>query len=338
MKYLYFSIKFIIINIFTYLLFLNKKKKVGITGLGFGYNIGGNLVKYAIFIKISQFGFSPYIIGTWRNRKITFLKKHTKCRIIKNNFTEIKKNEFDILIVNSDQTWRKLDRHFYDIGFLYFAKNWNIPKFVYGTSLGYSNWRLTKKDENIAKDSLKSFSGISVREKGSIKLIEKHLGFKPIFVLDPTLLIDKKYYLELIKNYKPKENINEKYIFTYIFKNEKNTQKFINYASQYLGFKIYNVNMKDKNAVEKFIYGIYHSQAVITNSFHGTIFSIIFNKPFISFIFKNSPKERFISLKETLNINNRVFEYNQKPNVNLLKTPLKINHTLLNSLKRQSIN
>ena len=151
-------------------------------------------------------------------------------------------------------------------------------------------------------------------------------------------MIDKKYYLELIKNYKPKENINEKYIFTYIFKNEKNTQNFINYASQYLGFKIYDVNMKDKNAVEKFIYGIYHSQAVITNSFHGTIFSIIFNKPFISFIFKNSPKERFISLKETLNINNRVFEYNQKPNVNLLKTPLKINHTLLNSLKRQSIN
>ena len=40
---------------------------------------------------------------------------------------------------------------------------------------------------------LKNFTGISVREKGSIKLIEHHLGFKPTFVLDPTLLIYKKY-------------------------------------------------------------------------------------------------------------------------------------------------
>ena len=117
-------------------------------------------------------------------------------------------------MVNSDQTWRK-SNFFYDIAFLNFSKNWNKPKFVYAASLGLNTWQLTKEDENIAKNLLKNFTGISVREKGSIKLIESHLGIKPIFVLDPTLLIDKKYYLKLIKNYKNDIPIDNSFIFVY---------------------------------------------------------------------------------------------------------------------------
>ncbi len=49
-------------------------------------------------------------------------------------------------------------------------------------------WDFTPKQTNIIKDLLKNFTGISVREKGSIKLIKKHLGITPEFVLDPTLL------------------------------------------------------------------------------------------------------------------------------------------------------
>lgn len=119
-------------------------------------------------------------------------------------------------MVNSDQTWRKPDRHFYDHAFLKFAKNWNIPKYIYGTSLGYYTLILTKEDEEIAKECLKNFTGISVREKKSIKLIKEHLGFKPEFVLDPTLLIDKKYYINIIKDYKNDLNFNDNYIFTYL--------------------------------------------------------------------------------------------------------------------------
>ena len=191
-------------------------------------NIGNNLIKYAISIKLKELGFVPYIIGTHiKNLDITFLKKNTNCIIINQSFTEIKRNDYDILMINSDQTWRKFDKHFYDYGFLKFAKNWNIPKFVYGASIGYDYWKLTKKDENIVKLLLKNFTGISVREKGSIRLIKKHLGIKPLFVIDPTLLIDKKYYLKLIRNYKSNIKKNENYIFSYliifnIFKMELN--------------------------------------------------------------------------------------------------------------------
>jgi polysaccharide pyruvyl transferase WcaK-like protein len=241
-------------------------------------------------------------------------------------------------MVNSDQTWRKFgDKFFYDHGFLRFARKWNITKFVYGASLGYNHWKLTKNDEIIIKNLLTNFKGLSVREKGSIELIQKHLGFKPILVLDPTLLIDKKYYLNLLKDYKGAKPTNNNYIFTYLIIAEKNIRTFIKNASEELDYEIFNVYKSDNNSIIKFIYGVVHSKAVITDSYHGTIFSIIFNKPFISILFKGCPKERFISLGEIFNVKERIFESNEMPNINLLTTPLNINSSYISLLKKQSL-
>ena len=316
-----------------------KKKRVGIIGLRHEVNVGNNLIKYAISIKLSELGFIPYIIGTHLNNyNISFIKNKTNCVIINNSFSEIKKEDYDILMVNSDQTWRRFDKHFYDYGFLKFAKSWNITKFVYGASLGYDFWALTKEDEIIIKGLIDQFSGISVREKGSIKLIEQHLGIKPLLVLDPTLLITKDYYIDLIKNYKNNRIINDSFIFTYLIIQENSTNEFIEKACKELGYQNYNVEINKNNSVEEFIYGINNSKAVITNSFHGTILSIIFKKPFITFIFRNSPRERLISLKEVFHLEDRIFEFNEIPNISLLTTPININETLINLLKDQSIN
>ena len=341
-KILFFKLFLIFLLLLIFLLFNlknNYKKKIGVIGVRHCNNIGANLLKYAMSIKLSELGFKPYIIGNhYENNDISFLKNKTNCIIIQNNFSEIKKNYFDILMVNSDQTWRRFDKHFYDHGFLKFAKDWNIPKFVYGASLGYNRWKLTKMDEKIIKYLLKNFTGISVREIGSIKMVENHLGIKPVFVLDPTLLIDKKYYINLLNVYKGNKPINKNFIFTYLIKNEKNINTFINNSSKILGYEIYNDKMSEKNSIEKFIFGIYNSKAVITDSYHGTIFSLIFNKPFVTFIFNGSPKERFLSLKEIFKIEDRIFEYYQMPDINLLTRPLNINHTFINLLKNNSIN
>lgn len=338
----YFIIKlYLMMIIFSYL-FKKKTIKIGIIGLSHGNNIGNNLLKYAMFIKLKELGFEPYIIGTHKKRtNISFINKTTNLKIIKKDFSEINKNDYDILMVNSDQTWRKGNysiKKFYDIAFLHFAKDWRIPKFVYGASLGFDFWAFSKKDEKIAKECLKNFKSISVREKSSINLIRKHLGIESTFVLDPTLLINKRYYQNIIKNYREKKKFNDKCLLTYIFLKENITRNFIEKASHQLGYKIYNVKKHDQNSIEKFIYGIIKCKAVITNSFHGTIFSIIFNKPFVTFIFKNSPRERLISLINIFNIKNRIFEYDQIPDLNLLTTPLKLKKNLFNSIKIQSIN
>lgn len=202
-------------------------------------------------------------------------------------------------MVNSDQTWRKLSKNSYDLPLLKFAHNWNIPKFVYGASIGVENWKITKKDKRIARSLLKNFTGISVREKSSIKLIERYLGIKPLFVLDPTLLIDKKYYLNLIKNFKNNVIIDNNSIFIYTVTNSIKLKKFIKKIHN--KYKIYLIDIYTTNQIQKFIYGIYNCKGVITDSFHGTIFSIIFNKPFISFVYNYRGNARFDSLKEVFN-------------------------------------
>ena len=334
----YLKLKILYQLIFLILLFKKRiKKRIGVISLEHSQNIGNNLLKYAIFIQLSQLGFEPYIIGKKGiGQDISLLQQTTKLRIINNSFSEIKENEYDILMVNSDQTWRNWNEDFYDIAFLKFSNNWNLPKFVYGASLGVDTWDFSKKDENIAKYLLKNFTGISVREIGSVKLIKDHLGIKSIFVLDPTLLIDKKYYLDLIIDFKTDDDIiNNKFIFAYSVTNSEILKNYLNNISK--EYKIYFINTDIKNNIKKFIYGIYHCKAVITDSFHGTLFSIIFNKPFISFVYKFQGQGRFNNLKDLFNLNNRIFEYNSTPNIDILEKPLNINKYILQKLKKKSI-
>ena len=297
-------------------------------------------MKYSISIKLSELGYSPYIIGPFYkkyNYDISFIKNYTNLIIVK-DFSEIKRNDYDILMVNSDQIWKKkYPEYFYDSAFLCFSRNWKILKFVYGASLGYIEWKFNKTDEKIAKECLKSFQGISVREIGAVERIQNHLGFKPTFVLDPTFLIDEKYYFNLINKYKVQNFIHEKFLFTYLFGEEKEIVKFIEESSSSLNYKIFRVKTSHTNSVMKFLYGIYYCKAVITNSYHATVFSIIFNKPFVTFIYKNRSNDRFDSLSRIFNIGNRIFYYNNKPNISLLTTPLNIEQNKIKILKYKSI-
>ena len=120
-------------------------------------------------VKLTELGYKPYIVTT-NNKKvnITFLNQTTNMVIVK-NYSDIKEKDFDILLVNSDQTWRKWDIYFYDYGFLKFAGNWNKLKFVYGASLGFDYWDFNKEEEEIIRPLIHKFTETSVREQGSIK-------------------------------------------------------------------------------------------------------------------------------------------------------------------------
>ncbi len=324
-----------------YIEFLKLKKKIGVIGLAHSQNIGNNLLKYAIFIKLSELGYSPYIVGRQdTNQNISFITNAVNIRLI-DNFSDIKQNDFDILIVNSDQTWKKWDKYFYDIAFLKFAENWTIPKFTYGVSTGLEYWEFNKEDEQIAKHLLTNFSGISVREENAVELIENHLGFKAQFVLDPTLLIEKKYYINLIKNFKSEignKINNEEFIFVYTLSFPETMKNYLSYIKNNLNTKIFFLTMGDKNQVLEFIYGIYNCKAVITDSFHGTIFSILFKKPFITFILEVRGQSRLKSLDRIFNIKNRLYNLDSFPPLSLLNSPLIVNTNKLKLLKRKSIN
>ena len=219
-----------------------------------------------------------------------------------------------------------------------FAENWKIKKIAYGASLGFDFWNFTDKEDIIIKNLLKDFNGISTREEGSINLIQQHLGINSTLVLDPTLLIDKHYYLDIIKDYHCKRKIKKEFIFIY---NVVYSQEIINTfkkAVNIFDFDYYYFELNSSSLIEDFIYYMYKSNAVITNSYHGTIFSIIFNKPFITIYNKNHAIERFNSLRNIFGVNDRIFEIQEKIDLFQLIKPLNINYELLNKLRLRSIN
>ena len=174
-----------------------------------------------------------------------------------------------------------------------------------------------------------------------MKLIKNHLRFKSQFVLDPTFLINETKYLDLIKNYKSEiinQTINNSFIFAYVLTNSSYIENYLLEVENELKINIFRLKISNNNQVEEFLYGITHCEAVITDSFHATVFSIIFKKPFISFINESNDRSRFNSLDYIFNIKNRIFKLNSSPPFSLLKPPLIVNEEKLLSKKIQSIN
>ena len=140
-----------------------------------------------------------------------------------------------------------------------------------------------------------------------------------------------------VKNFKIDNLIENNFIFIYTVTNSTELNNFIKNISEKHNYKCYLIGINTINQIQKFIYGINKCIAFITDSYHGTIFSIIFNKPFISFVYEKRGKERFNSLKEIFNLQNRIVNYDSYPDINLLEEPLNIDMKYLYSLKKKSI-
>lgn len=345
LSFLFFQI-FIKSNKWFFFWFL-KKKRVGVINLPDSRNVGTMLVKFAMFTKLTELGFNATIISPIE--KIdpleidsSFLNKTIKNHLlyVNNNFSRLNENDFDYLIVNSDQTWNFYNyEFFYNVALLKFAENWRVNKFIYAASMAKYEWYYDKKDENLFKNLLKNFTGISFREKGTVKILKQNLGLNSIFVLDPTFLIDNHYYLEQIKNYKTNLYFNQKFLFVYQLDENPLFNKILQNARKKFHLKINKLKLNESNYIENFIYGISNCKAVITDSYHGTIFSIIFNKPFISFSNSLRGKARFDSLKEVFHLENRIIESSNCSNINinlLIEFP-NINKNLIKELKKLSL-
>jgi polysaccharide pyruvyl transferase WcaK-like protein len=144
-----------------------------------------------MYITLQNFGFKPILISLKTTINIYFLRKYLNIKEIRNYTTDLNQSDFNILVVNSDQVWNQYYDRLLEVGFLSFAEKWNISKFVYGASLANDYWNPSQEVINSARKLVKQFSGVSVREQGSVAIMKKQLGVEPNFVLDPTLLLDK---------------------------------------------------------------------------------------------------------------------------------------------------
>lgn len=229
------------------------------------------------------------------------------------------KNLAEAIIVGSDQVWRgnhKEVHHF----FLSDIKNINIPKIAYAASFGVDFWEYNKKQTRLCYHLIRQFRAISVREESGVELCKKYLNCDATFVLDPTLLIDKKYYEKLVNSKCFSED--KDYMMVYILDSSQEKNRIIQEMLSKLGLcqHIVMANKYFKEvghsgidqcvfpSVERWISGFMNAKFVITDSFHGTAFSIIFKKNFICIANKGRGIGRFTSLLKLLNLENRLVE------------------------------
>ena len=231
--------------------------------------------------------------------------------------THFKKNHYDAVVVGSDQTWRpKYSPNIYNF-FLDVLTGSQTKRISYAPSFGSDQWEFNIHQTERCKELIKRFDAISVREDSGISLSQKHLGVTPTLVLDPTLLVSKQEYIDLIKS---KELANNSGLYTYVL--DRNTEKLsiIDRVCKQINVKEFrnqpkvslsspmsdNVQDYVYPAIEGWLNGFYQADFIVTDSFHGTVFSILFNKPFIAIANKERGNSRFESLLKQFDLQHRL--------------------------------
>lgn len=206
--------------------------------------------------------------------------KHTKKICYKKEL--YKQLGYDLYIVGSDQVWRKKIAEIYGIDTFFFDF---LPQYcnriAYGVSFGTDSNELTDADIKRLSPLYEHFKAVSVREPSGLQLIDSY-GWnkqKVDWVVDPTLLLDRNDYKKLItdgETIKPKGNM-----FCYILDDTEDKQELIRTEAQKRHLKPFCLGLSEPAPIEQWLRNFSDSEFVITDSYHGLVFSIIFNKPFI---------------------------------------------------------
>lgn len=250
-------------------------------------------------------------------------------------------DNFDAMIVGSDQVWRpRYLGKYVDEMFLKSFPN-SIPKIAYAASFGVDNWEFSDKQTRTCKELAQYFKTITVREASGVSLCKKYLNVDAIHVLDPTMLLDKEDYIKLIELEKTPSP--GKGIMTYVLDKSPEKDAIIQTVSQRLGLPSFSVMPKSSYAnstciddciyppITSWLRGFMDADFVVTDSFHGTVFAIIFNKPFISIGNKNRGLDRFSSLLEEFHLDERLILDRNELKDELLQMP---NFISLNKRKK----
>lgn len=215
--------------------------------------------------------------------------------------------KYKVIVTGSDQVWNSdITKNDSDLYYLNFSAD--AKKYAYAASLGKNDFNDIEK--NIISNIGQNYTKITVREEKLQKNLQK-LKVESEVVVDPTLLLTKNEWLEIAS----KKKIQQDYIFVYLLEETKEIIEVVNEASKkynlpvvHLGKKklFDNVLLNDyKMSPADFLSLINGAKYVITNSFHGTVFSLIFNKKFIS-VPHTTRSVRQENLLERINLKERL--------------------------------
>lgn len=229
-----------------------------------------------------------------------------------------KSKEFSTILLGSDQVWHPMNLHM-DFFTLNFVPD-NIRKVAYASSFGVSC--IPKTYQLKYKEYINRFQYLSCREEAGGELIKQLTGRKAHWVCDPTIILTGKDWIPIQSD---KIKYKEKYIFCYFIGNNPNQRKLVKSFARNHGYKIVALLHIDEYIASdedyadytpydvgpaEFLYLLNHSEYVMTDSFHATVFSLLFHKEFFIFNrFENgkgkSTVSRIDSLLKIVNLENR---------------------------------
>ena len=231
-----------------------------------------------------------------------------------NSLRKCLKLGLDAFIVGSDQVWRfRYARESIDDFFFSFLHDLHIPRFSYAASFGVDDNEYPEEYKELCKKLLTEFDAISVRESSGRDMLVNVFQIDPEkirIVLDPTLLLSAQEYGYLFSQYSKQTS---SYLCTYILDQTPEKIDFIKGVA--LFFNLNEIPLKAQTGniekikpidpVEKWLHTIAESSFVVTDSFHGTVFSIIFNKPFLTIGNNTRGETRLHSLLKLFDLQSR---------------------------------
>ncbi len=228
--------------------------------------------------------------------------------------------QFDTFVVGSDQVWRPIYNTRQEQYFLKFAQKMQVRRVAYAVSFGTDQREYSDEQLRVCAPLAQRFDAVSVREESGVALTRELFGVEAEHVLDPTMLLDREHYLELCSSIP----VQESCVAAYFLHKSQEAELLLEELTRSLGCGVRDVipngfvSQQDYlaheqcrepfPAVEQWLAMMRDANFVLTDSFHGVVFSILFEKPFAVVVNKQRGASRFTSLFEMLGIEGRVVE------------------------------
>ena len=229
-------------------------------------------------------------------------------------------------VVGSDQVWRQefvpmLDDYF--LGFIPEADP--VRRIAYAASFGVEPIDIAPERTALYSELLSRFVAISVRESSAVPLLEQRFGASAQWVLDPTMLFTREEYIDQLGL--REEPSGE--VFAYMLTHSPHKEELARQIAEshhttcqlFAPWRHWTERGRGLEAcilppVERWLEGILNAQCVVTDSFHGVAFSLIFGKPFVAIVNSSAGCSRFDTLIKLFNL-----EHHQERAYELVSSP-----------------
>lgn len=272
-------------------------------------------------------------LADFRDRSLIMSPRICSEQAVRDYYRE---RNFDAFVVGSDQVWRPRYSpsilNFY-LDFLDDIK-YSAKRIAYAASFGVSDWEYSIELTEKCRDLAQKFDAISVRESSAIELCTEKLDVNAQCVVDPTLLLEPEDYKSLIAECG--ESHHAGCVLSYVLDPAPEKRAIADSAARVMGAEAFSIKpeysitqVRAKNvskcwfpSVEAWLQAFHDASFVVTDSFHGSVFSILFNKPFVAVGNSARGMARFESLLLQFGLTERLISSPREVSPELLQSPI----------------